>query len=107
MSGRRGSNPRPIAWKAIALPTELLPQILMYNFRFLMYAFALLQQIVIRTYQNCTLKCCGEERIRTFEDISQQIYSLSQLAALVLPPINLERLKNHLNGAFLKIGVQN
>ena len=25
MSGRRGSNPRPIAWKAIALPTELLP----------------------------------------------------------------------------------
>ena len=24
-SGRRGSNPRPIAWKAIALPTELLP----------------------------------------------------------------------------------
>ncbi len=26
LSGRRGSNPRPIAWKAIALPTELLPQ---------------------------------------------------------------------------------
>ena len=25
VSGRRGSNPRPIAWKAIALPTELLP----------------------------------------------------------------------------------
>ena len=25
MSGRRDSNPRPIAWKAIALPTELLP----------------------------------------------------------------------------------
>jgi hypothetical protein len=24
-SGRRGSNSRPIAWKAIALPTELLP----------------------------------------------------------------------------------
>ena len=28
---------------------------------------------------------CGEDRIRTCEDISQQIYSLSQLAALVLP----------------------
>ena len=27
LSGRRGSNPRPIAWKAIALPTELLPQL--------------------------------------------------------------------------------
>ena len=26
LSGRRGSNSRPIAWKAIALPTELLPQ---------------------------------------------------------------------------------
>src|SRR5690606_3644738 len=25
LSGRRGSNSRPIAWKAIALPTELLP----------------------------------------------------------------------------------
>ncbi|MEY4627630.1 MAG: hypothetical protein RL003_1602, partial [Bacteroidota bacterium] len=24
-SGRRGSNPRPTAWKAVALPTELLP----------------------------------------------------------------------------------
>ncbi len=37
-SGKRGSNSRPIAWKAIALPTELLPQfdlrilILDYNF---------------------------------------------------------------------------
>ena len=26
MSGRRGSNPRPTAWKAVALPTELLPR---------------------------------------------------------------------------------
>ena len=26
LSGRRGSNSRPIAWKAIALSTELLPQ---------------------------------------------------------------------------------
>lgn len=25
-SGRRGSNSLPIAWKAIALPNELLPQ---------------------------------------------------------------------------------
>ena len=24
-SGRRGSNPRPTAWKAVALPTELRP----------------------------------------------------------------------------------
>ncbi len=26
MSGKRGSNPRPSAWEADALPTELLPQ---------------------------------------------------------------------------------
>ena len=26
-SGRRGSNPRPSAWKANALSTELLPQL--------------------------------------------------------------------------------
>src|SRR5690606_995786 len=26
-SGRRGSNPRPTAWKAVALPTELLPHV--------------------------------------------------------------------------------
>ncbi len=28
LSGKRGSNSRPIAWKAIALPTELLPLVL-------------------------------------------------------------------------------
>src|SRR5690606_37727316 len=28
-SGRRGSNPRPSAWEADALPTELLPQCLL------------------------------------------------------------------------------
>ena len=26
MSGKRGSNPRPLAWEANALPTELLPR---------------------------------------------------------------------------------
>ena len=66
MSGRRGSNSRPIAWKAIALPTELLP---------LLY--------------------CGERRIRTFEVLRQQSYSLSHLATLVSPqkkepPIGIE-----------------
>ena len=57
VSGRRNSNPRPSAWKADALPTELLPLV----------AFR------------------GEGRIRTYEGISQQIYSLPQLATLVPP----------------------
>lgn len=30
-SGRRDSNPRPSAWKADALPTELLPQYLSWG----------------------------------------------------------------------------
>ena len=30
-SGRRGSNPRPSAWKADALPTELLPLIFCFE----------------------------------------------------------------------------
>jgi hypothetical protein len=55
-SGRRGSNPRPTAWKAVALPTELRP---------LMTCF-----------------WCGSRWIRTTEEVHQQIYSLSHLAAL-------------------------
>ena len=31
MSGRRDSNPRPTAWKAVALPTELRPLIGMWG----------------------------------------------------------------------------
>ena len=50
-SGRRGSNSRPLAWKANALPTELLP-----------------------------LVSGGGRRIRTFEGWRRQIYSLLPLA---------------------------
>ena len=32
LSGRRGSNPPPIAWKAIALPNELLPHLEFWYF---------------------------------------------------------------------------
>ena len=37
-------------------------------------------------------KLCGESRIRTYEDISQQSYSLPQLAALVSPHLIKELL---------------
>ena len=33
MSGKRGSNPRPLAWEANALPAELLPLISDANVR--------------------------------------------------------------------------
>ncbi len=47
LSGRRDSNSRPSAWKADALPTELLPHIIYFE---------------SETH-------CGESRIRTCEDI--------------------------------------
>ncbi len=56
LSGRRDSNPPPTAWKAVALPDELLPR-----------------------------KKCGGGRIRTSEGESQQIYSLPHLTALEPP----------------------
>lgn len=31
VSGKRGSNPRPSAWEADALPTELLPLVCKYK----------------------------------------------------------------------------
>src|SRR5438094_769886 len=51
-SGRRGSNPRPSAWKADALPTELRPR----------------------------ARRSGGGRIRTFVGCRRQIYSLLPLA---------------------------
>jgi hypothetical protein len=76
LSGRRGSNSRPIAWKAIALPTELLPQ---FDFRLGFLIFGITQIVNQKSYILNPLR--GENRIRTCEDISQQIYSLSSLAA--------------------------
>ena len=35
LSGKRGSNPRPPAWKASALSTELFPQILVQRYHYL------------------------------------------------------------------------
>src|SRR5687768_11552074 len=63
LSGRRVSNSQPIAWKAIALPIELLP--LIYN----------ITLIII-------IKVRGQEWIRTTEVERQRIYSPPHLAAL-------------------------
>ena len=61
LSGRRGSNPRPTAWKAVALPTELLPQ-----------------------YLNPRVQVVGRGGFEP-PKLSQQIYSLPHLATLVSP----------------------
>ena len=62
LSGRRGSNPPPIAWKAIALPNELLPLLLVLVFR-------------------------GGGWTRTTELFRGQIYSLLQLPLCDSPDI--------------------
>src|SRR5438046_5753976 len=61
-SGRRESNPRPRAWKARALPPELLPRFMIC--------------FVLRIAN-------GEGRIRTSVGIRRQIYSLLPLATRV------------------------
>ena len=39
VSGKRGSNPRPAAWEAAALPTELLPR---FGLRLMVYGLRIL-----------------------------------------------------------------
>ena len=58
LSGKRGSNSRPSAWKADALPTELLPHRVMWG-----------------------------EQDSNLRRHRQQIYSLPQLATLVSPQL--------------------
>src|SRR6266536_1447271 len=69
-SGRRGSNPRHQAWKACALPAELLPRLFHLNALAGSVSVGLLPQN-------------GGGRIRTFEGVSRQIYSLLPLATWV------------------------
>lgn len=93
-SGRRASNSRPTAWKAVALPTELLPQVIDWFFCSnwaLAYVFCCISfQDNRRACKACRASIqwvngCGERRIRTFEAIKQRIYSPPHLAALESP----------------------
>ena len=77
-SGRRDSNPRPSAWKANALSTELLPQINLKIWRF----ENLKMNLQIFNFFNFQI-CCGQWRIRTSEVERQLSYSQPQLATLV------------------------
>ena len=108
-SGRRGSNPRPIAWKAIALPTELLPHYaLNLPGRLSLYLPIAIGMSYSRiqntnddklrlpetrplTHKPDPSSGSGGNRIRTYEVIRQQIYSLSQLAALVFPQFDYNK----------------
>ena len=63
MSGRRDSNPRPSAWKADALPTELLPLITVFAKN---YGYGLFQKsrgMIAVNHPSCF---GGGDRIRTY-----------------------------------------
>ena len=82
-SGRRGSNPRHQAWKACALPAELLPQTRPFSaIRSSRHASINLSNFLRIPLRN------GGGRIRTFEGVSRQIYSLLPLATWVPHLIN-------------------
>ena len=57
-SGRRGSNSRPTAWKAVALPAELLP---------LDYFWTANLRFIIGNLRRTEDNLCGGSRIRTCE----------------------------------------
>jgi hypothetical protein len=78
VSGRRGSNPPPPAWKAGALPNELLPLIQFVNWRVFEFLKSLYNSLILQFLS--WGKVDSNHRSRR-----QQIYSLSHLATLVLP----------------------
>ncbi len=79
MSGRRDSNPRPTAWKAVALPAELLPH---YKIWYKQYQLAVFIKYWLPTVNYCIVtKKSGQSRVRTYVLVREQIYSLSPLTA--------------------------
>ena len=90
-SGRRGSNPRPSAWKADALPAELLP----------LDSVRTVRKADVRRYRPDSThrpgaghKTGGEGWIRTTEGVRQQIYSLPPLTAREPRRIYIKRLRS-------------
>ncbi len=84
LSGRRGSNPRPTAWKAVALPTELLPL-------FKHPASAQAENAGLHPdsaqAEDTGRQTRGQGWIRTTELVRGQIYSLLPLATWLLAHI--------------------
>ena len=92
LSGRRGSNPRPTAWKAVALPTELLPQILpcelanlrIHQWNTTMQRTSYCAPLPISAHLPIPKLMRGQGWIRTTELRRGQIYSLLPLATWLL-----------------------
>ena len=86
LSGRRVSNPLPTAWKAVALPNELLPPAQL--------SFEGKNRLPEPADRSLNLNFCGEGRIRTSEGITNRftvcpIWPLWNLPLFVLNlPVN-------------------
>jgi hypothetical protein len=82
MSGRPGSNWPPEAWKATALPNELLPLINLQNCRCAKVQIKKrtnIQILHIGIFAYLHILNCGQSRFRTYVLRREQIYSLSPL----------------------------
>jgi hypothetical protein len=79
LSEKRDSNPPPTAWKAVALPDELLPRLQKKRALHSIFFW-------------------WEEVDSNHRRLSQQIYSLPHLTALVSSPINLFLKKEPMDG---------
>ena len=85
MSGRPGSNRPPEAWKATALPNELLPLIKFWRFEDLVISQSQKTSITKNiSFSNHQIDVssnwfCGQSRVRTYVLVREQIYSLPPL----------------------------
>ena len=57
MSGKRGSNPRPSAWEADALPTELLPHCEFSDMPKVMIIFPLCNEKMLKKFCGTGAEC--------------------------------------------------
>ena len=80
LSGKRDSNPRPAAWEAAALPTELFPQKDMDVCLFRHLDVETQRERFENSHSAITDPClCGDRRIRTSDTVvnSHSLYLLS------------------------------
>src|SRR5919201_6141739 len=73
-SGRRGSNPRHQAWKACALPAELLPR-------------NLFEPLLLARHRRRQAPISGGGRIRTFVGVKPADLQSAPVGRLGTPPI--------------------
>jgi len=86
LSGRPGSNRRHSAWKADALPTELLPQFFQ---KFQISKSKFQKNLGSGNWNLLFSKKCGESRIRTCEDIVSRFTVCPRWPLEYLPQLNI------------------